>query len=107
MATPAELLPGCVGFQWDEGNAEKNWSGHRVSRSECEEVFFAEPLIAALDFAHSGDEPRYYVLGQTAQGRRLFIACTIRDQLIRVISARPMSRRERRVYEKANTQSRE
>ncbi len=94
-------LAACVGFQWDEGNAEKNWTRHQVARSECEEVFFREPLVAATDDAHSDAEPRYYVLGQTGKGRPLFLACTIRERLIRVISARPMSRRERRMYEKA------
>ena len=44
---------------------------------------------------------RYYALGQTDARRLLFIVFTIRDDLIRVISARPMSRRERRVYEHA------
>ncbi|MGH7866319.1 MAG: BrnT family toxin, partial [Candidatus Dormibacteraceae bacterium] len=76
-----------------------------VSRPECEEVFFTEPLVVTPDIQHSAGEPRYYVLGQTVAGRRLFIACTIRDQLIRVISARAMSRRERRVYDEASTES--
>ena len=102
MATPFEALAACVGFQWDEGNANKNRQRHRVSRSECEEVFFARPLVTAADPRHSAVEVRYYVLGQTARGRRLFIACTIRDQLIRVISARAMSRRERRVYDETS-----
>jgi hypothetical protein len=98
-----DQLAGCVGFQWDEGNAAKNWLRHRVSRPECEEVFFNEPLVAARDVPHSAVEPRYYVLGQSAGGRRLFVVCTIRNQLIRVVSARPMSRRERRVYDQAST----
>ena len=107
MATPFEELSACLGFQWDEGNADKNWQRHRVSRLECEEVFFARPLVAAADPRHSAAELRYYVLGQTARGRRLFIACTIRDQLIRVISARAMSRRERRVYDETSKESAE
>jgi uncharacterized protein len=94
----AQLLA-CTGFEWDEGNAEKNWIRHQVTRPECEEVFFGEPLIASPDAAHSETEPRYYVLGQTLVGRRLFLACTVRGYLIRVISARPMSRGERSVYE--------
>lgn len=107
MGTALERLAGCVGFQWDEGNADKNWGRHCVTRSECEEVFFAEPIVTAPDTAHSQEESRYYVLGHTARGRHLFIACCIRDQLIRVISARPMSRRERRAYDQATTQSRD
>jgi hypothetical protein len=64
-------------------------------------VFFQRPILVATDAAHSRDEPRYAALGKTAAGRRLTIVFTIRGDSIRVISARPMSRRERRVYEQA------
>ncbi len=48
---------------------------------------------------HSGQESRFYALGQTDAGRRLFIVFTVRGTLIRVISAREMNRREKREYE--------
>lgn len=89
----------CTGFQWDEGNAEKNWEKHRVSRFECEHLFFNEPFLVLKDEEHLQDESRYYALGQTSRNRELFIVFTIRDDQIRVISARDMSRRERRYYE--------
>jgi len=92
-------LAECVGFDWDEGNLLKNWEKHGVSAFECEQVFFNRPLIAAPDEAHSSAEPRFYALGQTDASRLLFIAFTIRGRLIRVISARDMSRRERKVLE--------
>jgi hypothetical protein len=50
------------------------------------------------DEIHSKFEPRYYVLGKSNDGRHLFIVFTIRRNKIRVISARNMSRRERRIY---------
>jgi uncharacterized DUF497 family protein len=103
MADPLASLLECTGFEWDEGNSEKNWVKHQVSRAECEELFFNEPLVAAPDEKHADDEPRYYVLGQTDEGRRLFVVVTIRDKLIRVISARAMSRREAKEYERAQT----
>ena len=53
----------------------------------------------AADTVHSQHEERYYALGQTDSGRLLFIAFTMREDLIRVISARDMSRKERKVYE--------
>ena len=87
------------GFQWDEGNSEKNWTRHRVTRTECEQVFFHRPLLVAEDEGHSQRESRYYALGRTDTGRRLFVVFTIRSNLVRVISARDMNRRERRVYE--------
>ena len=91
-------LLGCTGFEWDEGNATKSWKRHRVGRSECEEVFFLEPLVVE-DEAHSQKESRFYALGKTSAGRPLFVVFTVRGDWIRVISARPMSQRERRVYE--------
>lgn len=94
-------LAACTGFDWDEGNATKSWERHRVGRSECEEVFFLEPLLVVEDAEHSQSEYRYYALGRTSANRMLFVVFTVRRDLIRVISARPMSRRERRVYERA------
>ena len=94
-------LSRCRGFDWDEGNSEKVWVRHRVTRAECEEMFFNRPFVVADDARHSEHEPRYYALGQTDAGRRLFVVFTIRHDRVRVISARPMSRRERRVYERA------
>lgn len=101
MADPLDQLLECTGFQWDEGNAEKNWIKHKVSRVECEEVFFNEPLLVASEVKHSGTEPRFYALGQTDEGRLLFVVFTVRETLIRVISARDMSRREKKEYEHA------
>lgn len=94
-----QRLAGCEGFEWDEGNISKNWEKHKVLASECEQIFFNKPLIAAQDDKHSKGEPRYFVLGHTDAGRHLFIVFTVRKNLIRVISARDMNRKERRLYE--------
>jgi len=88
----------CEGFEWDEGNTEKNWLKHQVHNNECEEVFFNRPLLTSDDPKHSKSEKRYYVLGQTDSSRLLFITFTIRNGKIRVISARDMSRKEKRKY---------
>lgn len=93
------LINDCKGFDWDEGNILKNWEKHGVSASECEQVFFNFPLVAASDENHSKIEARFYVLGHTDAGRRLFLVFAIRKNLIRVISARDMNRKERKVYE--------
>ncbi|MFW6206344.1 MAG: BrnT family toxin [Gemmatimonadota bacterium] len=94
-------LKGCTGFQWDSANADKIWHKHRVSRRECEQIFFNRPLIVADDEKHSDEEPRFYALGRTDEGRQLFVVFTIRGELIRLISARDMSRRERREFSRA------
>jgi uncharacterized DUF497 family protein len=93
-----DILFQLEGFEWDQSNIEKNWEKHRVSYLECEEVFFNQPLLVQEDEIHSKFEPRYYVLGRSNDGRHLFIVFTIRRNKIRVISARNMSRRERRIY---------
>ncbi len=98
MLRPRDRLKDCTGFEWDEGNATKNWGKHDVSQSECEQVFFNKPLIIRRDSAHSETESRYYVLGRTDFGRLLFEVFTIREKLIRVISARDMTKREEQRY---------
>jgi uncharacterized DUF497 family protein len=51
--------------------------------------------------------PRYVALGTTPERRRLFVAFTIRRSRVRIISARPMSRKERLIYDQARTQEAE
>jgi hypothetical protein len=95
-----ERLAQAAGFQWNAGNIEKNWAAHQVSSAECEQLFFNQPLIVAVDVGHSRLEDRFHALGVTDSGRMLFIVFTLREELIRVISARDMSRKERKAYER-------
>jgi uncharacterized protein len=94
-----DILPNIKRFEWDEWNIHKNWLKHRVSYLECEEVFFNEPLIIQPDKLHSDKEPRYYGLGKTNRNRLLFIVFTVRKDSIRIISARDMNNKEKRVYQ--------
>lgn len=100
-----DALENCVGFDWDEDNEGKNWESHRVSAEEAEDVFFHEPLVVHSDVQHSKREKRHYALGQTEAGRMLFVAFTIRRQLIRVISVRDMNRNEREIYGRQEEES--
>ncbi len=93
-------LAACTGFDWDEGNIEKNWERHGVTPQEAEDVFFHDPFVLRSDTAHSKRERRYRALGRTAQDRRLFVAFTVRGTLIRVISVRDMSQREVEEYQR-------
>jgi len=94
-----DRLAQCVGFDWDEGNARKLGERHKVSISEFEQIFFNEPIMAHPDEKHSIQEERYYALGHTDVGRFLFAVFTIRGNHIRTISARDMSRKERKEYQ--------
>jgi len=89
-----------VGFQWDKGNIDKNLDKHGVENWECEQIFFNEPLIVLNDPKHSQAEKRWAIFGKTDAGRRLTVIFTKRGDLIRVISARDMNRKERYYYEK-------
>ncbi len=88
------------GFDWDAGNDRKSNDKHDVSRSEAEQVFFNSPLLLSTDDRHSDSEERYHALGHTDDDRSLHVTFTLRDSgsLIRVISARDMSRKERARY---------
>jgi uncharacterized protein len=101
-----KLFPLFVGFDWDEGNRNKNWNRHNVAWWECEEVFFNQPLYVASDPRHSLNEERFYALGATSAGRYLSIVFTRRKSKLRIVTARDMSRKERKVYlEKAENDS--
>ncbi len=104
MADLHARLAQATGFEWDAGNATKNWARHEVSQAECEQVFFNAPLVLAADPAHSELEDRYFALGQTDGERLLLVVFTLRGLLVRVISARPMSRGEREVHRDAQAQ---
>lgn len=95
----AIIFDNCEGFEWNDGNSNKNWHGHRITDLECEEVFFNLPITVWRDKQHRSDEPRFSTLGQTESGKQMYIAFTIRGKLIRVISAREMNSREIRKYE--------
>jgi len=88
------------GFQWDEGNAVTSWVRHEVSQAECEQLFLNQPLVVINDQGQSTVEKRFAALGHADSGRQLTVVFTVRGTLLRVISARPMSRRERGVYAK-------
>lgn len=92
-----------TGFDWDAGNERKNADSHDVSQAEAEQVFFNQPLIATPDEMHSEGEQRIRALGITSAGRLLTMIFTMRadGELIRVISARDMHRKERKEYEQA------
>lgn len=89
-----------AGFQWDEGNIDKNLLKHQVQNWECEQIFFNEPLIILDDSKHSLSEKRWAAFAQTDAGRFFAIIFTKRGELLRVISARDMNRKERKFYEK-------
>jgi len=87
-------------FQWDEGNKGKNFSKHQVTDTECEEIFFDTNKRLLVDSQHSKYESRYILIGQTyTSDKVLFVVFTVRATCIRVISARPLNKKERKLYD--------
>ena len=87
------------GFQWDRGNIDKNLIQHNVENWECEQVFFNRPLLVLDDPKHSVSEKRWAAFGKTDADRFLVVIFTKRNNLIRIISARDMKKRERKFYD--------
>ena len=84
------------GFQWGIGNIDKNLTRHGVENWECEQVFFNRPFLVLDDSKHSVSEKRWAAFGKTDAERPLVVIFTKRSDLIRIISARDMNKRERK-----------
>ena len=86
-------------FDWDENKAARNLLKHGVSFDEAKTVFDDPLYVDFYDPEHSGDEDRYLIVGESNQRRLLIVSYTERGNLIRLISAREVTRTEREVYE--------
>lgn len=87
-------------FEWDQGNKTKNVAKHGILMAEAEEVFksgLALPL--GVQIKPPQDEQRLGIIGPSFSGRLLQVAFILREGRVRVISARPAHRKERRQYE--------
>jgi len=87
-------------FIWDRGNIGKNWQKHHVTTTEAEEPFFDPNRQEFADPSHSVIETRHIIVGMTNNNRLLYVAYTLREDKIRVISARDINNKERSLYEK-------
>ena len=90
-----------LSFEWDENKARTNLAKHGVSFEESSTVFGDPMSIAIPDPAHSQAEDRWIILGHSLRGRLLVVVHTERGDNLRIISARPASRRERKQYEES------
>jgi len=88
-----------MGFEWDLDKAKTNLRKHRVAFKEAATVFRDALSITFLDPYHSEREERYITVGQSSAGRLLIVAHTDREGRIRIISARELTRAERKAYE--------
>jgi uncharacterized DUF497 family protein len=89
-----------VEFEWDEEKAENNLQKHGVTFEEAAEVFF-DPFYQTGDASVDQDEDREFIIGYTFAQRLLLAVYTERGERTRIISARPATRLERKLYEEA------
>lgn len=89
-----------IKFEWDPAKAAANIEKHGVSFDEAQTVFYDEFAVQFFDEDHSLDEERFLLLGLST-GARLLLVCHCEresDSLIRIISARNATKRERTFY---------
>lgn len=88
-----------LSFEWDKRKASSNARKHGVPFEEASTVFADGLSLTILDPAHSEEEDRFVTIGSSHRSKLLVVVHTERGDNIRIISARPASRRERRTYE--------
>ena len=86
-------------FEWDPEKARLNLLKHGISFIEGSEVFGDDFASSVRDPEHSLDEERYLIFGKSHQGRFLVVSYKERTEVIRIISVRQMTPRERKAYE--------
>lgn len=86
-------------FEWDGAKASSNRRKHHVGFEEASTAFADPCSLSIPDPVHSEDEDRWILLGASASGRLLVVVHVERDGIIRIISARRATARERRQYE--------
>lgn len=86
-------------FEWDAAKAAANLEKHGVSFEDAAQAFEDELSATFPDPDHSRGEHRFITYGLVADGRLLVVSHTERDDLIRIISARPATKKERKRYE--------
>jgi uncharacterized DUF497 family protein len=85
-------------FEWDDDKAQANLAKHGVSFDEALTCFYDPEQVAFYDPEHSEDEDRELLIGHSSQGRLLIVSYTLREPILRLISARKATRREAKIY---------
>jgi len=85
-------------FEWDEEKELKNQQKHGVSFSEALTCFYDPQQVGFYDPEHSEDEDREILLGHSNQARLLLVVFTLKNDVIRIISARKSTKREAEDY---------
>lgn len=87
-----------TGFEWDSQKASSNLGKHHISFETACEAFF-DPFFCIVDAGVIDGEEREALIGMTINWRLLYVVYTLREKIIRIISARLATKQERRTYE--------
>ncbi len=88
-----------MNFEWDSRKAELNLRKHGISFNEAQTVFSDDLNATVYDTDHSKDEDRYITIGWSNRHKLLIVSYTERDNHIRIISARELTKAEQKYYE--------
>jgi uncharacterized protein len=88
-----------VDFEWNKNKADINLKKHGISFQEAATVFGDKLALTFNDPDHSADEHRLLTFGVTRTGKYVVVSHTELDISIRIISARLMTKQERKIYE--------
>ena len=91
-------------FEWDDAKAAQNYAKHGVTFEAACDVFKDPFAIEEIDDRHDYGEERWTIIG-AARGRLLFVAYTMRNDSVRIISARAAEPYEEREYHEQNARS--
>lgn len=92
------------GFEWDDAKASLNWKKHGVTFEMARNAFHNAFAIEWLDDVQDAAEPRFVLLGMV-EHRLPFVAYTMREDRIRIVSARKGEPHERRRYHDENRET--
>ena len=90
-----------IEFEWSQAKSRTNHRKHGVSFEEAQSVFYDEYARQFFDDEHSDDEDQFIMLGMSI-GARIPVVChceRARANVIRIISARKATAKERKYYE--------
>lgn len=88
-----------MNFEWDEAKAATNFRKHKVTFEEASTIFEDDLSLTGRDPDHSVGEQRFITFGLSAENRILAVSHAERGDAIRIVSARPATRMERKMYE--------
>ena len=90
-------------FEWDPNKASENLRKHGVSFEEAKEVFNDPNRIEDSDLEHSEEESRFLTIGFSSKRLLFVVYCERREDVTRIISARKVTKAEKKDYVQANS----